>query len=63
LHALVLHGFTSISNILEGKKDASDLEWQEVLNRYYKLYDDVVNAARNDLGLAPLPRPVDLPGQ
>jgi hypothetical protein len=63
LHALVLHGFISISNILEGKMEASDEQWQEALDRYYKLYDELVNAARNDLGLEPLPRPVDLANQ
>ncbi len=60
LHALVLHGFISISNILEGKTEASPEEWQEALNRYYRLYDALVNAARNDLGFEALPRPVDL---
>lgn len=60
LHALVIHGFTSVSDILEGKADSSEEAWQQALARYYKLYDDLVNASRMDLGLESLPRPVDL---
>jgi hypothetical protein len=60
LHALVIHGFTSISNILEGKADSSEQAWQEALGHYYGLYDNFIIVARKDLGLEPLPRPVDL---
>jgi hypothetical protein len=61
LHALVLQGLTTISNIVYGLTDAPDADWQEALDRYFRLYDELMNAARDDLGLEPIVRPIELP--
>jgi hypothetical protein len=61
LHALVLQGLTTISNIVYGLNDAPDIEWQSALDRYFRLYDELMNAARDDLGLEPIPHPIELP--
>jgi hypothetical protein len=61
LYALVLQGLTTISNIVYGLTDATDAEWQKALDRYFRLYDELMNAARNDLGLEPIAHPIELP--
>ena len=61
LHALVLQGLTTISNIVYGLNDAPDTEWQSALDRDFRLYDELMNAARDDLALEPIPHPIELP--
>ncbi len=61
LHALVIYGLTTISEIVGGQREASDAEWSTALGTYFGLYDDLMVAARNDLGLEPIPRPIHLP--
>jgi hypothetical protein len=58
LHALAIFGFTTISNIVYGLEDATDPKWNDALGRYYGLYDDLMEAARDDVGLEPIPRPL-----
>jgi hypothetical protein len=50
--------FLSFRQSVIRPQDAPDPEWQKALDRYFVLYDDLMKAARDDIGLVPIERPI-----